>query len=102
MCHVLNSRTAVEAVYERAYRMGRVSAADRTAFHRALNARGWKKSEPDDDLIPAETPRLAASLGEALRTRAGMSREEVARMTGRRTPAGDDPFLPAERRLRTV
>ena len=93
---------SMQAIFERAYRMGRVSATERTSFYRSMNAKGWKANEPDDDLVPPEIPRLAASIGDALVTRGGLSREDVARMCGRSSSEDETVFLSPDRRLRTV
>ena len=57
---------SMQALYERAYRFGRVNAADRQRFYTSLNARGWKVNEPGGELIPEERPELAASIADAL------------------------------------
>ncbi|AZF93610.1 LamD-like [Gordonia phage Eyes] len=93
---------SMQAIFERAYRMGKVSKDDRGKFYRTMNSRGWRRAEPGDDRVPVETPELARSLGEALLNRGGMSRDEVARLTGRSTADGEGVFLPADRRLRSI
>ncbi|GAB41490.1 MULTISPECIES: helix-turn-helix domain-containing protein [Gordonia] len=93
---------SMQAIFERAYRMELVSATERTSFYRSMNAKGWKVHEPDDELVLPETPRLAASIGDALVTRGGLSRSEVARMCGRSSSAPETVFLSPDRRLHTV
>jgi Zn-dependent peptidase ImmA (M78 family) len=43
---------SMQALYERAYRSGRVSNDERQRFYSGLNARGWKINEPGADLVP--------------------------------------------------
>lgn len=93
---------SMQAIYERAYRMGKVTAEERQRFYRSMNSRGWKKTEPGSDKVPPETPELARSIGEALVTRGGLSRSEVAHLTGRRSADDETVFLPPEKRLRAI
>ena len=93
---------SMQAIYERAYRMGKVTAAQRTSFYRNMNARGWKKNEPGSEKIPQETPQLARTIGEQLISSGGLSRDEVAQLTGRRGAVNESVFLPPDKRLRVV
>ena len=93
---------SMQAIYERAYRLGKVTSADRQRFYRGLNSRGWKKTEPGSDRIPIETPELARSIGEMLVTKGGLTRDEAANLVGRRTASNETVFLPLAHRLRAV
>lgn len=92
---------SMQAIYERAYRMGKVTTAQRSSFYRAMNARGWKAQEPGSENLIEETPRLARSFGEAMLAK-GLTRDEVARLTGAREAHPGDPFLPATSHLRAI
>lgn len=91
---------SMQALFERAYRLGRVTSEERQQFYRRLNSRGWKTREPGSDQIPPEPPRLARSMGEQL-IHSGLSPAEVARLIGV-PPNADSPFLPPSRGLRVV
>jgi Zn-dependent peptidase ImmA (M78 family) len=54
---------SMQAIFERAYRMGKVSAEERQRFYRQMNSRGWKTREPGSDLLTPERPELATSIG---------------------------------------
>ena len=93
---------SMQGIFEHAYRMGKVSSTERTSFYRMLNARGWKRVEPGSDDIAPETPELARNIGQTLMERGGLSRKEVAQLTGRRGAANESIFLPPETRLRAL
>jgi Zn-dependent peptidase ImmA (M78 family) len=92
---------SMQALYERAFKMGKVTAAERTSFYRSLNAKGWKTQEPGSEKLPRETPNLARSFGESL-IQNGLTRDEVARLTGASEARSNDPFLPALSHLRAI
>ncbi|OIN80243.1 XRE family transcriptional regulator [Mycobacterium malmoense] len=91
---------SMQALLERAYRMGLVTPDARTKFYKMMNARGWKTNEPDVEFIPVEKPALPVHIGKALRTR-GFSDEQAARIAGYVDP-GENPFRPESSRLRVV
>ncbi|MFD2078478.1 Zn-dependent peptidase ImmA, M78 family [Actinopolymorpha cephalotaxi] len=91
---------SMQALLERAYRMGQVSAAQRASILKALNARGWKTQEPGSSSLPAEHPQLQKHIGEAL-TAKGLSDVEIARLAGYANP-GDCLFRPSGSHLRAV
>jgi Zn-dependent peptidase ImmA (M78 family)/transcriptional regulator with XRE-family HTH domain len=93
---------SMQAIFEHAYRIGKATAADRAKFYRALNSRGWKREEPGSEALAKETPELAQTIGQTLLTRGGLSRDEVARLTGRRHGADELIFLPPDKRLRAL
>ncbi|MGW0250121.1 helix-turn-helix domain-containing protein [Nocardia goodfellowii] len=92
---------SMQALYERAYQLGRVTSADREKFYRSMNARGWKANEPGADRIPPESPELARSTGAAL-LETGLDRAEVLRLTGSANSRDTDPFAPAPHGLQLV
>ncbi|MEB3072068.1 helix-turn-helix domain-containing protein [[Mycobacterium] vasticus] len=93
---------SMQAIFEHAHHLGKASAADRTKFYRTMNARGWRRHEPGTDVIADEQPELAQTIGQTLMIRGGLSRDEVARLTGCRSAGNESPFLPPETHLRVV
>lgn len=93
---------SMAALFEHAYRLGKATSTDRQRFYRNMNARGWRRNEPAADAIADETPELARTIGQTLLNTAGLTRDEVARLTGRREAAGEVVFLPPETRLRAL
>lgn len=92
---------SMQALFERAYTLGAVSAADRANFYKALNARGWKTAEPESDCLAPETPELVAAIGGTLRGK-GLSDHEIAAMAGFSEPAADTLFARPGRHLQAV
>jgi Zn-dependent peptidase ImmA (M78 family)/DNA-binding XRE family transcriptional regulator len=87
---------SMQALIERAHRLGTVSAGRRTNLYKALSARGWRTREPLSDELSPERPRLVGHLGQALVDR-GLSPDEVAVIAGA-APGRDYPsFLPKPR-----
>lgn len=91
---------SMQALFERAYRMGRATAEEHQSFHRQMNSRGWKTREPGSDLLSPETPELAASVGRRL-DESGLTRSEILRLVGVRD-GRETPFAPARRALHAV
>ncbi|MBM7411136.1 Zn-dependent peptidase ImmA (M78 family) [Clavibacter michiganensis] len=91
---------SMQAVVERAHRLGRTSPEERTRFYRQLSSRGWKTREPGSDELPPEIPRLAPSIGRRLHE-SELTRPEVMKLLGAREGA-DNPFDPPKRVLRAV
>ncbi|OXM51461.1 helix-turn-helix domain-containing protein [Amycolatopsis alba] len=92
---------SMQALFERAYSLRQVSAADRTSFYKSMNARGWKTTEPDGDHLAPETPRLVTAIGDTLRAK-GLTDEEIAELAGFSDGAVDNPFTRPMRRLQAV
>jgi hypothetical protein len=90
------------AIFKHAYRLGKVTGVDRQRFYRTMTARGWRRNEPAAEAIADETPELARTIGQSLLTTAGLTRDEIARLTGRRNAAAEVVFLPPETRLRAL
>lgn len=74
---------SMQAIFERAYRMGKTTTEDRQKFYKQMNSRGWKIREPGSDLLPSETPELAISVGQKL-DESGLTRREILRLVGAR------------------
>jgi Zn-dependent peptidase ImmA (M78 family) len=45
---------SMQAIFDRAYRLGLVKPSDRAEFYKPLNSRGWKIREPASDELPIE------------------------------------------------
>lgn len=91
---------SMQAIFERAYRMGKVSADERQRFYRQMNSRGWKTREPGSDILPPETPELAASVGRRL-DQSGLTQREIQLLIGAREGHAT-PFDAPRRTLRAV
>ncbi|MDR1387928.1 MAG: XRE family transcriptional regulator [Propionibacteriaceae bacterium] len=91
---------SMQALFERAFRLGKASTGERQSFYRQMSHRGWRTREPNSHLIPEETPELAASVGLRL-TASGLTEGEVRQLIGV-APGAATPFLPPSRTLRIV
>ncbi len=91
---------SMQALLERAYRLGFVTAADRTTFYKSMNARGWRTKEPESEFLAREFPELPRAIGDGLSKR-GLSVQEIADLAGFRHPS-ENPFAPGTRRLASV
>ncbi|MGO2819404.1 MAG: helix-turn-helix domain-containing protein [Brachybacterium tyrofermentans] len=91
---------SMQAIFERAYRLNKASAAERTRFYRQMSSRGWRTREPHSDSLPAEAPQLATSLGDSLQ-QAGLSQTEIRELIGIQ-PGMSSPFVRPGRHLQAV
>ncbi|WP_206445766.1 helix-turn-helix domain-containing protein [Agrococcus sp. KRD186] len=91
---------SMQAIFERAYRLGKASGEERQRFYRQMNARGWKTREPGSDLLAPEHAELAATVGRRL-GETGLTRAEILRLVGARDGYAT-PFLPPAQILRAV
>ena len=91
---------SIAALIQRAYRLGTITAADRTRLLKMLSARGFRITEPGSDRIPPEHPRLQQHLRSVLKDK-GLTDAEIARITGYRSD-DDNRLLPPTQRLRVV
>ncbi len=91
---------SMQAIFERAYRMGKVTSDERQRFYRQMNSKGWKTREPGSELIPPEEPELAASVGRRL-DQSGLTRSEIQFLVGARD-GHPTPFDAPRRALRAV
>lgn len=94
-------KVSMQAIFERAYRLGLVRPSDRADFYRSLNSRGWKVREPASDELPVEHAEMAQEIGTKMRER-GLSDEEIARMAGFTSDAKANPFRVEPKRLQAV
>lgn len=84
---------SMQALFERSYGLGFVSAGDRQNFYKQMNRKGWRIEEPDEDAIPVEVPRLSTALIEQFRS-AGLTDKEFADAAGFAPDAIPAEFLP--------
>lgn len=81
---------SVQALIERAYRLGRLTTGERTRLYKQLAAHGWRTREPGSDDLRPEIPHLATEISSALASR-GLTAEEQAALAGFAT--ADDMYL---------
>lgn len=72
---------SMQALFERAYRLGLAKPEERKRFYQTLNAKRWRKTEPFSEYIPPEEPQFGRHLVSSLLQR-GLSRSDVAHMAG--------------------
>ena len=97
--HLLKRQWGVsmQALIERAHRLGTISPAKRTSLYKALSKRGWRTKEPLSDELAPETPSLVSRLVSALAD-AGLTRAEARKIVGVAQTASDPPpFLQGAR-----
>lgn len=82
---------SMQALYERAYSLGVVDAAHRTAFYKMMGAQRWRTREPGDEMLIPEEPRLIPSIGPALRS-GGLSSVDAMKLLGTTDPSRVLPF----------
>jgi Zn-dependent peptidase ImmA (M78 family)/transcriptional regulator with XRE-family HTH domain len=75
-------QVAIQAMIERLYHLGLLSEERRTRLWRALSARGWRKREPLDDVLPVEQPRLMSRAFDLLLTNGIVSKPSLELITG--------------------
>ena len=92
---------SMQAIFERAYRLGLVKLSDRADFYRSLNSRGWKVREPASDELPVEHAEMAQEIGARMRER-GLSDDEIACMAGFAPDSKTNPFRTQPKRLQAV
>lgn len=91
---------SMQALYERAYALGKVDSEARRKFYRMMAARGWKTKEPCSERIPPEKPVLAESIGARL-SQAGLTSEEISKLVGVVSTVRS-PFIPEPQRPRLM
>ncbi|MGO2932633.1 ImmA/IrrE family metallo-endopeptidase [Microbacterium sp.] len=92
---------SMQAIFERAYRMGKATADERQKFYRQMNSRGWKTREPGSDLLAPERPELAISVGRQL-DQSGLTRSEIQHLLGTRDEQASPFYAPRHGTLRAV
>jgi Zn-dependent peptidase ImmA (M78 family) len=93
--------TSMQALIERAYGLGVLTAAKRTSLYKTFSSRGWRIREPLGDEIPPEKPELTASITNAM-TSSGLTPDEIAHIAGFADASRNTLFSPADGRLRVV
>ena len=91
---------SMQAIYERAFAAGKVTADERQSFYRQMNSRGWKVREPGSDSLAPEVPTLAHSIGQRLLD-SGLTLSEINTLSGLREGQAS-PFVAPRRRLSAV
>lgn len=86
---------SMQAVVERAYRFGYMTATQRTSMYKMFSARGWRASEPGSDALPPETPHLLATVASDLAS-TGHTSKEIAAIAGYAGPERNE-LLPLTR-----
>ncbi|MDN5660319.1 MAG: ImmA/IrrE family metallo-endopeptidase [Brevibacterium aurantiacum] len=84
---------SMQAIFERAFRLGLASGTDRQNFYRQISRKGWRTEEPEEDRVPVESPRLVSGLVAQFRS-AGLTNDDFADLTGYARDAVPDVFLP--------
>jgi Zn-dependent peptidase ImmA (M78 family)/DNA-binding XRE family transcriptional regulator len=92
---------SIQALTDRAHRLGLMPSQRRTVLYKQMSARGWRKREPGSDELPPDLPQLAKKIGLAL-TERGLTPNEISTLTGFSEASDDNPFLLPSRRLRVV
>jgi Zn-dependent peptidase ImmA (M78 family) len=92
---------SMQALCERAHSLDLIASGERMAFYKAMNARGWKASEPDSDHLAPEIPELVAAIGDTLLAK-GLTEPEIAELAGYGEGAEDNPLVRPARRLQAV
>jgi Zn-dependent peptidase ImmA (M78 family)/transcriptional regulator with XRE-family HTH domain len=72
---------SMQAIVERAFRFGYLTPTQRTSMYKLFSARGWRTSEPGSDALPAELPRLLATVARDLMA-AGHTAADIAAIAG--------------------
>ncbi len=83
---------SMQALIERAHRLGTLSAQQRTNLYKALSSRGWRTREPLSEELGPERPGLVERLGKTLLDR-GLTPDEVALIAGVAASPADRPFF---------
>lgn len=91
---------SIQALFERAFHLGRATASQRATFYKTMNARGWRRNEPGSDALPIEQPALVEHIARNLIDR-GFTSEAIAALCGY-TTADECPFIPPPRGLQLV
>lgn len=92
---------SMQAIIERAFRLGLLTPSKRTNMYKQFSARGWRTREPGGDQLPPEHPALPAQIGSALAAR-GLSASDIDSMSGFGERATNNPFKVSPRGLSVV
>ena len=92
---------SMQALIERAHRLGILGTSERANLYKRFSARGWRTREPlSDELLP-ECPSMVDRIGRTLLER-GLTQEEIAILAGIDPRVQDSPFFPRRPPLRAV
>jgi Zn-dependent peptidase ImmA (M78 family)/DNA-binding XRE family transcriptional regulator len=92
---------SMQALIEKAYAIGCLTAPQRSRLYKTLSANGWRTREPASDELAAEHAALPASVAETVLGR-GLSPDELAHIAGYASDVDNTLFRPARPRLRAV
>lgn len=86
--------TSIASLVERAYHLGALTPAERTALYKQIGYRQWRIHEPASDEVPVERPRLAQHIADSLIAK-GLDPDEVAEIAGYRSARENVAFRPS-------
>jgi Zn-dependent peptidase ImmA (M78 family) len=92
---------SMQAIIERAFRLGLLPPTKRTNLYKQFSARGWRTREPGSDVLAPETPTLPATIGSTLADR-GLAPADIDAICGFAPGATNNPFRPPLRGLSVV
>lgn len=92
---------SMQALIERAFHLGLLTPAKRTAMYKQFGARGWRVREPGSDALRDERPALPAIIGTVLATR-GLTPADIDAIAGFAPDATNNPFRPSRRALSAI
>jgi Zn-dependent peptidase ImmA (M78 family)/transcriptional regulator with XRE-family HTH domain len=92
---------SMQALIERAFHLGFLTAAKRTLMYKQFSARGWRVREPGSDALLDERPTLQAAIGATLAER-GLSPADIDIIAGFQPGTTINPFRPIRRTLTAV
>lgn len=82
---------SMQALIERAHRLGTLPSNQRTQLYKQFSARRWRTREPLSDELPPERPKLIHALAKALENR-GLTPVEINEIVGFDAESKNNPF----------
>ena len=92
---------SMQALIEKSYSLGGLSASSRANLYKSISARGWRTHEPLSDTLPRETAKLTSNIAAAMLAR-GLTPDELARIAGFASDMDNTVFRDARPRLHVV
>lgn len=89
-------QVSMQALIERAYELGTVTASQRINLYKSMSANGWRTREPVSDELAQEVPALTLEIGASLTSR-GLSRAEIVKLLGYMRSDTAHPYAQAAR-----